>query len=362
MSLRGERAATSVLFFANGFGFGGWSAAIAPLKGALRLSDGQLGLLLFTLAAGAVSFMPLAGAAGPRLGGTGPVSVRAGLVFGACFALAGLAPGAWTLALVGLGIGASNGLMDVTMNAHASGVERRWGSPIMSSFHAAFSVGGLAGAGFGAASLALGLGWRGLLIGLAAGSPRWSPAQRRGLGPGERPKTTQSPFGWPPRALIGLAVVAFLCFLVEGAMIDWDGVYLVSLGVGPAAAPLGYAAFAATMIAGRLAGDRIVARLGRMPTVIAGATLAFGRPRARRPLAGRFSRPRRASRRSAPASPMSCRRCSAKAPSTPPVPRAASRRLRPPAIRACSPARRSWERSPRFPICARPSPCWRRWR
>ena len=83
-----------------------------------------------------------------------------------------LAPGAWTLALVGLGIGASNGLMDVTMNAHASGVERRWGSPIMSSFHAAFSVGGLAGAGFGAASLALGLGWRGLLIGLAAGGRR----------------------------------------------------------------------------------------------------------------------------------------------------------------------------------------------
>ena len=58
-------------------------------------------------------------------------------------------------------------------------------------------------------------------------------------------------------------------------MIDWDGVYLVSLGVGPAAAPLGYAAFAATMIAGRLAGDRVVARLGRMPTVVAGAALAF---------------------------------------------------------------------------------------
>ena len=269
-----DRAATSLLFFANGFGFGGWSAAIAPLKGALRLSDGELGLLLFTLAAGAVSFMPIAGALGPRLGGAGRVAAAAGLAFAACFGLAALAPGAAALALVGLALGASNGLMDVTMNAHASTVERRWGAPIMSSFHAAFSVGGLVGAGFGAGALALGFGWRGLLCGVAVCALAMILAAMRGLTPGERQKATQSPFGWPPRALIGLAAIAFLCFLVEGAMIDWDGVYLVSLGVGAAAAPLGYAAFAATMIAGRLAGDRIVARLGRLPTVIAGAALA----------------------------------------------------------------------------------------
>ena len=269
-----DRIATSALFFANGFGFGGWSAALAPLKGALRLSDAELGLLLFTLALGAVSFMPLAGAFGPRLGGAGRAAAGAGMVFCACFGLAGLAPGPWWLALAGLALGASNGLMDVTMNAHASAVERRWGAPIMSSFHAAFSVGGFAGAGFGAGALALGFGWRGLLLALAVCALAMVLAATRGLTPGERQKPTQSPFGWPPRALVGLALVAFLCFLVEGAMIDWDGVYLVWLGVGAAAAPLGYAAFAATMIAGRLVGDRVVARLGRLPTVIPGAGLA----------------------------------------------------------------------------------------
>ncbi len=269
-----DRVCTSLLFFANGFAFGGWSTAIAPLKAALRLSNGELGLLLFTLAAGAVAFMPLAGAVGPRLGGAGRVATAAGLVFAGCFALAALAPGAWTLALVGFALGASNGLMDVTMNAHASDVERRWSAPIMSSFHAAFSVGGLAGAGFGAGALALGFGWRGLLGGLAVAAGALVLAAARGLTPGERQKATASPFGWPPRALVGLAAVAFLCFLIEGAMIDWDGVYLVSLGIGAAAAPLGYAAFAATMIAGRLTGDRVVARLGRLPTVVAGAALA----------------------------------------------------------------------------------------
>lgn len=274
MSPKRDRVATSALFFANGFGFGGWSAAIAPMKGALGLGDAELGLLLFMLAAGAVSFMPLAGAVGPRLGGTGRVAAGAGLVFGLAFLLSGLAPGAWTLAAVGLVIGASNGLMDVTMNAHASSVERSWGSPIMSSFHAAFSVGGLVGAGYGAAALALGAGWRGLLLGLGLLVAVMVAAAARALSPGEVQKPAQSPFGWPPRALVGLAVVAFLCFIVEGAMIDWDGVYLVSLGVGAAAAPLGYAAFASTMIAGRLLGDRIVARAGRLPTVIGGAALA----------------------------------------------------------------------------------------
>ena len=48
-----DRVATSALFFANGFGFGGWSAAIAPMQASLRLSNAELGLLLFTLAAGA---------------------------------------------------------------------------------------------------------------------------------------------------------------------------------------------------------------------------------------------------------------------------------------------------------------------
>ena len=273
MSLRRNRFATSALFFANGFGFGGWSAAIAPMKASLGLSNGELGLLLFTLAAGAVAFMPLAGLVGPRFGGTGRVSAGAGLAFAACLALAALAPGPWALALVGFAIGASNGLMDVAMNAHASGVERRWGAPIMSSFHAAFSVGGLAGAGAGALALASGAGWRGLMAGLGAAVLALAAGAARGLGPGES-AAGPSPFGWPPRALIGLAIVAFLCFIVEGAMIDWDGVYLVSLGAGEAAAPLGYAAFAATMIAGRLLGDRVIARTGRLPAVIGGAALA----------------------------------------------------------------------------------------
>jgi MFS family permease len=274
LSLRRDRTATAILFFASGVGFGGWSAAIAPMQRALELSNGELGLLLFTVAAGAVSSMPLAGVVGPRLGGAGLVAAWAGAAFASCFALAAISPGAGALAFVGFAIGASNGLMDVTMNAHATAVERDWGSPIMSSFHAAFSVGGLVGAGYGAGMLALGSSWRIMLFGLALLALALIGAAGQWIDPGKPQQRTQSPFGWPPRTLVGLAVVAFFCFVVEGAMVDWDGVYLVSVGLGPAAAPLGYAAFASTMILGRLAGDRLIARIGRRTAVFGGAALA----------------------------------------------------------------------------------------
>ena len=274
MNLRRDRSATAILFFASGVGFGGWSATIAPMQRALGLSNGELGLLLFTVAVGAVSSMPVAGVLGPRLGGAGVVAAWAGAAFALCFALAAVSPGAGTLAFVGFAIGASNGLMDVTMNAHATGVERNWGSPIMSSFHAAFSLGGLVGAGYGAGALALGSGWRILLVGLAILALALIGVASRWIDPGKPQSRTQSPFGWPPRTLIGLAVVAFFCFVVEGAMVDWDGVYLVSVGVGPATAPLGYAAFATTMILGRFVGDRLIARIGRRIAVFGGAALA----------------------------------------------------------------------------------------
>lgn len=68
--------------------------------------------------------------------------------------------------------------------------------------------------------------------------------------------------------LLLLGVAAFAGLLAEGAVADWSGVYLrESLHTQPAVAGLGYAAFAATMTAGRLVGDRVTAALGRVRTV-----------------------------------------------------------------------------------------------
>lgn len=275
--LQRARLATSAVFLANGACIGAWSASIAPLKAALALSDGTLSLILLSFAAGAVLFMPIGGAIAPRLGPTGIVTARVGLAFPASLFLPLLAGNVQALAAAAFVMGATNGVMDVSMNAHAADVEKHWASPIMSSFHAAFSIGGLAGAALGAGLLALGAspGW--MLAAVGALALIVTVLSGAALGQGDRPKGAEAPIGWPERGFIGLALIAFLCFMVEGAIVDWSGVYAVSSGVPLANAPAGFAAFSATMVLGRLYGDRVVARLGRLRIVAAGAGLAaFG--------------------------------------------------------------------------------------
>jgi predicted MFS family arabinose efflux permease len=267
------RAATLAVFFVNGLGIGAWSAAIPPLKVAFALSDGRLSLILLAFAGGAMSFMPIGGAIAPRWAPTGLTTARAAFAFTLSFALPLLAWNALALAAAAFCMGAANGLLDVSMNAHASVVERQWSAPIMSSFHAAFSVGGLAGAGaaflyFGASApvLLAAVGAVGFVVVVSASGA---------LGKRER-RNPSSTLAWPARTLFALAIIAFLLFLCEGAIIDWSGVYLASIGASTTFASAGFAAFSIAIVTGRLLGDRVVARYGRAFVVSAGALIAAG--------------------------------------------------------------------------------------
>ncbi|MFZ1965387.1 MAG: MFS transporter [Roseiarcus sp.] len=269
------RLATTALFFANGFGIGGWAAAIPLIKSKLALSDAQLSVALFAMAAGAILLMPSAGLLANRFGGAGRTLRGGAIGFGVLLGLIGLAPNLTLLAGLTFLLGAFSGLMDVRMNAHATLVERRWGAAIMSSFHAAWSGGGLAGAALG-----------GLLMKAGAPAP-WLFAVTAGavlaivigsaphIGGAETATAEGCAFVWPQRRLAGLCLVALLGMLMEGAMADWCAVYLTTVvGVAPAVAASGYAAFAGAMLVGRLSGDFGVRRLGRTEIIMLGGALA----------------------------------------------------------------------------------------
>jgi fucose permease len=89
-------------------------------------------------------------------------------------------------------------------------------------------------------------------------------------------------FARPSGRLLALGVAAFAVLLVEGATADWSAVYLrEDLDAGPGIAGLGFVAFSATMTVGRLAGDSLMTRFGRVRvvqvlTVIATTGLAAG--------------------------------------------------------------------------------------
>jgi MFS family permease len=265
-----QRLATLGIFVANGMGIGCWAAAIPRVKADLALSDATLSVALLAFAAGAIIAMPLMGLFSHRLR-SGPASVIAGLGFAAVLAALGFARSLETLSAATLLAGATHGAADVAMNANASDLERRWGRPIMSSFHAGFSLGGAAGAVLGGWLGELGTVWgllgpallASLLVAVAA---PFLAHEGGGFG--------GAAFTAPSRRLLPLAALAFVSMSTEGAVGDWSGTYLARSGVAPSAAVGAYAAFSLLMVTGRIVGDRIVAAAGTRATVGLGALIA----------------------------------------------------------------------------------------
>ena len=271
-----EQRSTRAAFFVMGFGMAAWAPLVPYAKDRLAVGEGTLGLLLLCLGAGSIVAMPLSGGLAARFG-CRRVIWAASLVV--CAALPGLAAAdsvpllAASLMLFGAGVG----VVDVAANVQAVIVERAAGRAVMSGFHGLFSVGGIAGAGgvgavlwgggspllatlcVAAVTVAVLLAFGGAL--LPYGGDRGGPA-----------------FALPRGAVLLVGALCFVCFLAEGAMLDWSALVLTTLhGIDPARSGLGYAAFSVTMTVGRLLGDRIVRALGgRMVLLLGGLSAAAG--------------------------------------------------------------------------------------
>src|ERR1700759_1259022 len=153
--VRAARRATYAMFFADGIGFGVWAGHIPAFKQKFLLSDSSLSIVLLAVAAGSIVSMPLAGQAVRHFG-----SRRCIVVSVACFAFClvciALAPSLPLFVVAALLFGGAKGGVDVGINAQAVVVENRYGRPIMSSFQALWSVGGLAGGFLTSVTLSLG--------------------------------------------------------------------------------------------------------------------------------------------------------------------------------------------------------------
>jgi MFS family permease len=220
--------------------------------------------------------MPLTGVLIARRGSR-PVMRATALAFAVAVALP---PLAWNLPTLWLALtlfGAASGALDVAMNTHGVAVERAYRRPILSSLHAAFSAGALLGAALGGLAAGLGIDVRVHLAGVAALIAIASVASARALLPADddRGAAGQRLVLRLPRQLAALGTIAFLSLFVEGAASDWSAVYLAGpLGAGADVAAAAFGGFAAAMMLGRLGGDRLVARLGEVTVVRAGAGLA----------------------------------------------------------------------------------------
>ncbi|WP_317441864.1 MFS transporter [Streptomyces collinus] len=277
------RVAITAFFALDGFVFAGWVVRIPDIKHQTHASVGSLGLTLLGVSAGAVVTMTLTGRLCRRFG-SHLVTVVCAVLLSLSVALPPLTHSALALGAVLLVFGAAYGGINVAFNSAAVDLVAALRRPVMPSFHAAFSLGGMVGAGLGglvAGALSptrhlLGLTLIGLLVTLVAGRallrheppappdrPRPEPAD------GRRP-------GNPARGpVLVFGLIALCTAYGEGAMADWGALHLKQdLAASPATAAAGYACFALAMTVGRLTGTRLLERLGRTRTVIAGGTTA----------------------------------------------------------------------------------------
>ena len=265
-----QRLAMLGVFLANGLGIGSWAAAIPRIKADLALSDAGLSFALLAFAAGGIVAMPLMGLLAIVCGAgwrrSLPVLLLRRLL------RRSVLPDRWRcLSATAFLAGMTSGVMDVAMNANASDVERRSGRPIMSSFHAAFSLGGAAGAVLG--------GWLGETDRLGSRGSRFAlvaacRASRLRFWCVKAAVSAARDFAVPSRRLLPLAVLSFVLMATEGSVGDWSGTYLARSGVDPGATAAAYAAFSLLMITGRIVGDGIVGAAGSRATVGFGALLA----------------------------------------------------------------------------------------
>ncbi|MFI1730152.1 MFS transporter [Streptomyces acidicola] len=276
------RIALSVVFFVNGALFGNWVLRIPAVKDHVDAGTGPLGLALLGIAVGALLSKQVSGQLVARYGSR-PVTVLGITLSCLALMLPALAGNIVALGLALIGFGAAMGIVDVAMNAHGVAVQDRMGRPVLSSLHGVYSIGGLLGALTGGAAEARGLSplvhfalVAAVLGGAALAVSPWLLPASSDVAP-----RAAAEGGWaklPAERRLPLVLLGFvgLCGMAgEGAVGDWGAIYLRDdLGTSAEFAAVGYSAYSVAMAAGRLLGDRFLARWGDVRVVTWAVTFA----------------------------------------------------------------------------------------
>ena len=137
---KNSRFAVSLIFAINGMVFGTWASRIPAIVDFHDLSPGSLGLLIFIAGLSAVIAFSIFGRAADRYGAAFITKRATILLIPLTLIFIGFANSIEMLIFAVIFFGAIHGGDDVAMNAWAAEVERENTRPVMSSFHAMWSL------------------------------------------------------------------------------------------------------------------------------------------------------------------------------------------------------------------------------
>ncbi|MFF9643583.1 MFS transporter [Kitasatospora aureofaciens] len=278
--LRVGRAALAVSFLLQGTTFALLVTCIPEIQHRYGLSDGLLPVFL--------AAVPILAGVGSILSEqlvkrTGARAVLRVVQPAVCLSLAGAGLGGslWQLALALGAFGLLVGALDASMNMLGVGLQHRYGRSIMIGFHAAFSLGGILGAGIAGlgSHYDLGLpvlfGTAGAVIAPLAvltGTRFAGPAE---LGDAAREAAEAAARSIPWRPLLPLCLAMACAYIADASVSNYSVKYLTDgLGSREDLAKLSYLGYMVAMLLGRALGDRAVQRFGAVAVVRGGAALA----------------------------------------------------------------------------------------
>jgi MFS family permease len=277
--LQQARASVFAYFLLCGSAVTIWATHIPVVEKSLELSHAQTGILILIIGAGALASMQLIGNLVDRFGSRSVLSWTS-VALGLALVFPGFAPNFILLAISLFVLGATIGGIDIAMNAHALEVEREYGRPIFSAFHAMWSIGGVVGSAVAGTALALGSTMAITMSGWGITTIATGLLISRYLLPSVTTHATSKKAAGSSRArefyyvlLIGLVSAA--AAIIEGVGIDWSALFSIEkFQVTVSTGGVSIAVFAAAMATVRFVADKVVAARGRIFVIRTGAIIA----------------------------------------------------------------------------------------
>nr|WP_279538952.1 MFS transporter [Allobranchiibius sp. GilTou38] len=270
-----RRVAVAGGFATQGLVFIALSTRLPAIQHRFHIGPGEFSALLLALVAAAGAGSLTAEQLAPRRGSATALRVGFTLMLLA-LPVVGFSHRLWLLAIGMALYGWALGMVDATTNMQGVTLEHAVGRPIMPTFHAAWTLGGILGTLLALALTHVSLGVAALVLALLPLAAIFLP-YLRASGPFEAaPPTDLGPAGvevpWRRILVVGAALVLF--YMVDTAVTTWGPTYLDRTFGAPgglvAVATLPY--LVASLI-GRGSGDRLAARFGATPLLRVGACL-----------------------------------------------------------------------------------------
>ena len=277
ISLKWRQHSVRSIFFLAGLASATWAPMVPIVKQRLGITDDIMGMLLLCIGIGSMCSMPLTGAMAKKYGCRKVITVVSILMTGILFGLS-QANSVYLVAAFLLLFGSAIGMLDVTMNINAVLVEKISPRSIMSNYHGMWSTGCFVGAGLFALCLSNGLSVTNatcisLLI-MAAIIAIFS-GKLLEYGDDSNPEEKAHLIAIPKGVVVFFSIVTGISFLVEGAVMDWSGIFITEVhNMDIALAGTGYSIYSAAMLLCRFGGDAAVRRLGRKTVALGGMVIS----------------------------------------------------------------------------------------